>query len=58
MEIWPCGYVAARWAQGGRGRAITTLRYLDPGATDHEIDACDTHASELCDALRVIDRKR
>jgi hypothetical protein len=34
------------------------LRYLDSqGRPDHQTDACDTHASELCAELRVIDRR-
>ncbi len=40
-------------------RATTILRYLDnQGRPDHQTGACDTHASELCAELRVIDRRR
>jgi hypothetical protein len=35
------------------------LRYLDnQGRPDHQVNACDTHARELCAELRVIDRGR
>jgi hypothetical protein len=59
VELWPCGYTARCSAPECRRRASTILRYVDnQERPDHQIDACDTHASELCDALRVIDRKR
>ena len=57
VELWTCGYIAKCSARGCRRRATTILRYLDSqGRPDHQIDACDIHASELCAELRVIDR--
>jgi hypothetical protein len=48
IELWPCGYVAKCSAPGCRRRATTILRYLDnQDRSDHQADACDTHASEL-----------
>jgi hypothetical protein len=42
-----------------RRRATTILRYLDnQERPDHQTDACDSHASELCAELNVIDRRR
>ena len=42
-----------------RRRATTILRYLDnQERPDHQTDACDTHASEICAELRVTDRRR
>jgi hypothetical protein len=41
-----------------RRRATTILRYLDnQERPDGQTEACDTHASELCAELRVIDRR-
>jgi hypothetical protein len=37
-----------------RSCAISTTRRRP----DHQTDVCDSHASELCAALRVIDRRR
>jgi hypothetical protein len=59
VELWPCGYVAKCSAPECRRRATTILRYLDnQGRSDHQTDACDIHASELCAELKVIDRGR
>jgi hypothetical protein len=59
VELWPCGYVAKCSARECRRRANTILRYLDnQERPDRQINACDTHASELCADLRVIDRRR
>jgi hypothetical protein len=42
-----------------RRRAGTILRYLDyQERPDHQTEACDAHARELCAELRVIDRSR
>jgi hypothetical protein len=59
IKLWPCGYVAKCSAPDCRRRATTILRYLDnQERPDHGVDACDTHASEICAELRVIDRRR
>jgi hypothetical protein len=56
VELWPCGYVA-RCSARDRRRATTIPRYLDhQERPDHQKEACDTHASELCAELKVIDR--
>jgi len=35
------------------------LRRLDDqGRLDHQTQACDTHARELCAGMKVIDRRR
>jgi hypothetical protein len=58
IELWPCGYVARCSAPECRRRANAILRYLDnQGRPDHQTDACDTHARELCAELRVIDKR-
>jgi hypothetical protein len=58
VELWPCGYVA-KCSGECRRRATTILRYLDNRERpDHQVEACDTHASELCAELRAIDRRR
>jgi hypothetical protein len=59
VELWPCGYTSRCSAQGCRRPATTILRYLDSrGRFERQTDACDTHASELCTEVRVIDRRR
>jgi hypothetical protein len=59
IELWSCGYAAKCSARECRQRATMILRYLDSqGRPDHQTDACNAHASELCAALRVIDRRR
>jgi hypothetical protein len=59
IELWPCSYVAKCSAPECRRRATTILRYLDnQERSDHQTDACDSHASELSAELRVIDRRR
>jgi hypothetical protein len=59
IELWPCRYSAGCSEPGCRRPATTILRYLDNrGRPDHQTDACDTHTSELCAELRVIDRRR
>jgi hypothetical protein len=58
IELWPCGYTAKCSAPECRRRATTILRYLDNHERpDHQTHACDTHASELCGELKVIDRR-
>jgi hypothetical protein len=58
VELWPCGYTT-KCSRECRRRATTILRYLDnQGRPDHQTDACDTHVSELCAELNVIDRRR
>jgi hypothetical protein len=59
VELWPCGYTARCSAWYCRWRATTILRYRDnQERPDHQTDACDAHARELCAELRVIDRRR
>ena len=59
VEPWPCGYTRNAQRRKRRRRATTILRYLDnQERPDHQTDACDTHASEICAELRVIDRRR
>jgi hypothetical protein len=59
VELWPCGYTAKCSTPECRRRATTILRYLDSQERpDHQVNACDTHASGLCAELRVIDRRR
>jgi hypothetical protein len=62
VELWPCGYTARCSVPECRRRPTTILRYLDnQERPDHQTDDCDTHASELCAELRVIeaiDRRR
>ena len=59
VELWPCGYTARCSTPECRRRATTILRYLDnQERPDGQTEACDTHASELCAELRVIDRRR
>jgi hypothetical protein len=59
IELWPCGYVARCSAPDCRRRATTIMRYLDnQGRADHQVEACDDHASELSGELHVIDRRR
>jgi hypothetical protein len=51
-------YTARCSAQECRRRATTILRYLDDqGRFDRQAEACDTHASELCAELNVIDQR-
>jgi hypothetical protein len=66
VELWPCGYTARCSTHECRQRATTILRYLDnQERPDHQVNACDTHASELFATrlkssaeLRVIHRRR
>jgi hypothetical protein len=59
IELWPCGYPVRCSARECRQRATTILRYLDSQERpDHQTDARDIHASEICAELRVIDRRR
>jgi hypothetical protein len=58
IELWPCDYTT-KCSRECRRRATTIVRYLDDqGRSDHQIEACDTHASELSAGLKVIDRRR
>jgi hypothetical protein len=48
IELWPCSDTVKCSSRGCRRRATTILRYLDnQERPDHQIDACDAHASEL-----------
>jgi hypothetical protein len=59
VELWPSSYTAKCSAPERRRRATTILRCLDnQERPDRQIEACDTHASELCAGLGVIDRRR
>jgi hypothetical protein len=55
VELWHCGYTARCSGPECRRHATTILRYLDnQGRPDRQLDACDTHASELSAELNVI----
>jgi hypothetical protein len=59
VELWPCGSTAKCSAPECRRHATTILRHLDSQERpDHQPEACDAHASELCAELRGIDRRR
>ena len=53
IELWPCGYTVNAQRRSAADAFTAILRYLDnQGRPDHQTDACDTHASELCAELR------
>jgi len=59
IQRWPCGYTARCSVLECRRRATMILRYLDnQERPDRQTEACDTHASGLSAALKVIDRRR
>jgi hypothetical protein len=57
VELWPCGNTARCSAGMPPARHYDPALPRRPGRPDRQTDACDTHASDLCAALRVIDRR-